>query len=534
MNYIPTIGLEIHSELKTESKMFCACPNYPESDIPAEGEARQVGGPPTGEARQGRPNSNICPICLGHPGTLPVANIEAIRLTRLAGLALHSEILQHSKFDRKNYFYPDLPKGYQISQYDQPLCLGGYLEINDVGGPPIWRASPVGGQIKKINITRVHLEEDTGKLMHPEGGDYSLVDFNRGGVPLMELVTEPDIENADQAREFVKELQLILRYLGVSDADMEKGKLRVEVNISMGTMGPDGKKKLGTKVEIKNLNSLKAVEGSVAFEIGRQVEMLKEGKKIIQETRGWDDFRNCTFSQREKEEAHDYRYFPEPDIPPLTITKDEIEKLRRQVGELPAQKRKRLILDYGLDTATAEIFICNRALTNYFEKAVSELEEWANVEEGDSKNTESESNLMAKLCANYLTSDVGGILKGVPFCEQNFRAAPENFAEFICLIYKKEISSKIAKAVLLEMAQNGGDPTEIIEKKGLSQIHDEKQIGAIIDEVLDKNPKAAADYVAGKQNAFQFLVGQVLAATQGRANPDVLKKILLEKLANPE
>jgi len=498
MEYIPIIGLEIHSELKTESKMFCACANNPESD---------------------KPNSNVCPVCLGHPGTLPSANAEAIKKVRMVGLALHSDIREYSKFDRKNYFYPDLPKGYQISQYDQPLCLGGYLEIND------------SVSIKKIRVTRVHMEEDTGKLMHPDGADYSLVDFNRGGLPLMELVTEPDIENSFQAREFVEELQLILRYLGASDADMEKGKMRVEVNISLGKLGPDGKKQLGTKVEIKNLNSLKAVEGSVAYEIGRQTELLKRGEKITQETRGWDDIRYCTFSQREKEEAFDYRYFPEPDIPPMIIGKSEIENLRALIGELPAEKRNRLIVQYGLEAATAEIFVVNRELGNYFERAMSELEEWTNVEESDNKNSESESNLLARLCANYLTTDVQGMLKGGVFCEDAFRATAENFAEFIKLIYKKEISSKIAKQVLCEMAKSGGDPTEIIAAMGLSQINDEKQIISVVDDILEKNVKAVADYKSGKANAFQFLVGQSLAITKGRANPDTLKRVLLDRLS---
>jgi aspartyl-tRNA(Asn)/glutamyl-tRNA(Gln) amidotransferase subunit B len=498
MEYIPTIGLEIHCELKTASKMFCSCPNDPDAK---------------------EPNTNICPVCLGHPGTLPVANAEAIRLTRLVGLALNSEILEHSKFDRKNYFYPDLPKGYQISQYDRPLCLGGCLEVND------------NGQIKKIGITRVHLEEDTGKLMHTENKDHSLVDFNRGGVPLMELVTDPDIENSNQAREFVKELQLILRYLGASDADMEKGQLRVEVNISMGKIGAGGKKQLGTKVEIKNLNSLKAVEGSVAYEIGRQTVMIKNGQKVAQETRGWNEFTGQTFSQREKEEANDYRYFPEPDIPPLTITPEEIKKLKSIVGELPAKKRIRFAHQYRLDAPTAEIFVANRDLGEYFEKAVSELEEWANNEEGDKSNTEAESRDLARLCANYLATDVLGILQSAPFREDNFPATPENFAEFICLIHKKEISSKIAKQVLAQMAKFGGDPTQIIRDKGLSQISSKGEIGKVVIQVLAENEKAAADWRAGKQNAFQFLIGQVLAATRGRANPDMVKDILLEKLS---
>ncbi|HNR81411.1 MAG TPA: Asp-tRNA(Asn)/Glu-tRNA(Gln) amidotransferase subunit GatB [Candidatus Pacearchaeota archaeon] len=498
MEYVPTIGLEIHCELKTASKMFCSCPNRPDT---------------------GAPNTNVCPVCLGHPGTLPVANREAIRLTRLVGLALDSRILEHSKFDRKNYFYPDLPKGYQISQYDQPLCSGGYLEISD------------GGKPKKIGITRVHLEEDTGKLMHSDDKDHSLVDFNRGGVPLMELVTEPDIENADQAREFVKELQLILRHLGASDADMEKGQLRVEVNISLGRIAPDGKKKLGTKVEIKNLNSLKAVEGSVAFEIGRQTARIKNGEKVVQETRGWNEFTGQTFSQREKEEAFDYRYFPEPDIPPLAISPGEIEKLKAAVGELPAKKRFRLAEQYGLGAAIVEIFVVNRDLGEYFEKIASELEEWVNVKEGDCENSDVQNHQLARLCANYLTTDVLGALAGKSFCEKEFPVSPENFAEFICLINKGEITSKIAKQVLAEMMKTGNDPSAIITQKGLSQIRDEKQIAAMIDEVLVKNQKAATDYRAGKQNAFQFLVGQTLAAAQGRANPDLLKKILLEKLA---
>lgn len=497
MEYVPTIGLEIHCELKTASKMFCSCPNRPDT---------------------GAPNTNVCPVCLGHPGTLPVANREAIRLTRLVGLALDSRILEHSKFDRKNYFYPDLPKGYQISQYDQPLCSGGYLEISD------------GGKPKKIGITRVHLEEDTGKLMHSDDKDHSLVDFNRGGVPLMELVTEPDIENADQAREFVKELQLILRHLGASDADMEKGQLRVEVNISLGRIAPDGKKKLGTKVEIKNLNSLKAVEGSVAFEIGRQTARIKNGEKVVQETRGWNEFTGQTFSQREKEEAFDYRYFPEPDIPPLAISPGEIEKLKAAVGELPAKKRFRLAEQYGLGAAIVEIFVVNRDLGEYFEKIASELEEWVNVKEGDCENSDVQNHQLARLCANYLTTDVLGALAGKSFCEKEFPVSPENFAEFICLINKGEITSKIAKQVLAEMMKTGNDPSAIITQKGLSQISGKKEIAVIVEGVMARNEKAVADYRAGKQNAFQFLIGQVLAATQGRANPDVLKEALLEKL----
>ena len=498
MEYIPTIGLEIHCELKTESKMFCSCANFPEEK---------------------EPNKNICPVCLGHPGTLPVANEDAIRKVRLVGLALGAQVLAYSKFDRKNYFYPDLPKGYQISQYDLPLCSGGALKVG------------FGDTEKNIKITRVHMEEDTAKLFHPDGADHSLVDFNRGGLPLMELVTDPDIENATQARDFVKELQLILRYLGASDADMEKGKMRVEVNISLSPKENGGVKKLGTKVEIKNLNSLKSVEGSVAYEIKRQSEILEQGGKISQETRGWDDVEQVTFSQREKEEAFDYRYFPEPDIPPMVISESEIAKLRASICELPSHRRTRFTEQYGINLAMVEMFTVNRAMGNFFEKAISEAEEWINVCEGDCDNTKDQSVVVAGLCANYLASDVQGILNGAEFNNENFRVTPENFAEFIKLIYKKEISSKIAKAVLLEMAQTGADPSDIIDKQGLSQISDAGQIATAIDEVLEKNPKAIADYKSGKGNAFQFLVGQVLAATKGRANPDVLKKTLSEKLS---
>ena len=498
MEYIPTIGLEIHCELATESKMFCSCRNFPEEK---------------------EPNKNICPVCLGHPGTLPVANAEAIRKVRLVGVALGSKILPNSKFDRKNYFYPDLSKGYQISQYDLPLCLGGVLEIGS------------GATKKTIGITRIHMEEDTGKLAHPDGADYSLVDFNRGGLPLMELVTDPDIENAAQAREFVKELQLILRYLGASDADMEKGKMRVEVNISLSPKDNGGKKVLGTKVEIKNLNSLRAVEGCVATEIARQSGILADGGKVLQETRGWSDAKLDTFSQREKEEAFDYRYFPEPDIPPMVITDGDIAKLRAMVCELPSQKRVRFADQYGLNPAMVEIFVTNRPMGNYFEKVISEAEEWINVTEGDCDNTKEQMSAVAGLCANYLVSDAQGILNGAEFTSENFKVTPENFAEFIKLIYKKEISSKIAKAVLAQMAQNGADPSDIIDKEGLSQINDDSQIMAAIEGVLEKNQKAVVDYRSGKGNSLQFLVGQVLAATRGRANPDMVKKTLLEKLS---
>ncbi|MEK6809107.1 MAG: Asp-tRNA(Asn)/Glu-tRNA(Gln) amidotransferase subunit GatB, partial [Nanoarchaeota archaeon] len=369
-------------ELKTESKMFCSCKNDPEEK---------------------RPNVNICPICMGHPGTLPVINAEAVRKTIKTGLALNCKVPAYSKFDRKNYFYPDLPKGYQISQYDKPLCKEGYLEVDD----------------RKVRITRVHLEEDTGRLIHDK--DNSLVDFNRAGIPLMELVTEPDITSAKEARNFAQELQLILRYLGVSDADMEKGQMRVEANVSLG-LG----RKLGTKVEIKNLNSFRSVEKAIDYEIKRQEEILKSGKKVLQETRGWNDIKQETFSQREKEEAHDYRYFPEPDLPPLRWTRDKINEIRRQIPELPKERRERFKKEYGLPekeiaeasphlsprsvsrSSAVEVFTQNKDLGDYYERTVSELRNWVKEIEAKSRVPQKEFLKLAKLCSNYIITDLQG------------------------------------------------------------------------------------------------------------------------------
>ena len=478
MPYKPTIGLEIHAELNTKSKMFCSCKNDPDEK---------------------RPNFNICPVCSAQPGTLPVANEEAIKKVIKTGLALNCTIAEESKFDRKNYFYPDLPKGYQISQYDQPLCAKGYLEI--------------GG--KKIGITRIHLEEDTGSLVHPEGADYSLVNLNRAGVPLMELVTEPDITSGQEAKDFAEELQLIFRYLGVSDADMEKGLMRVEVNISLSKT-----KKFGTKVEIKNLNSFKVVQKAIDFEITRQQKLLEAGEKVVQETRGWHDKKEITFSQREKEEAHDYRYFPEPDLPPLYFDTGDIEKIKAQIPELPAQKRDRFAKEYGLDEAPIEIFASNKDLSEYYEKAVSEFEEWT----GD------ESKKACKLLANYLISDVQGLLGSKQFIEKEFNITPENFAEFIKMIYKQEISSKVAKMVLAEMYHTRVDPSTIVDENKWGQMSDDGELEKIIQEIIAKNPKAVADYKGGNTNAIQFLSGQVMAATRGTASPQKVQELLKKLL----
>ncbi|MBZ9572202.1 Asp-tRNA(Asn)/Glu-tRNA(Gln) amidotransferase subunit GatB [Patescibacteria group bacterium] len=486
MAYQPTIGLEIHVELNTKSKMFCSCPNDPE---------------------ERNPNVNICPICLGHPGTLPTINQEAVKKVIKTGLALNCQIPEYSKFDRKNYFYPDLPKGYQISQYDMPFCKNGFLEINK----------------KKVKIRRVHLEEDTGKLIHEK--DYSLVDFNRAGIPLMELVTEPDLKSAKEARKFAEELKLILRYLNVSNADMEKGQLRVEANISLLRQIPNSKfqipKKLGTKVEIKNLNSFRAVEKAIDYEIERQAKVLKAGKKVIQETRGWNEVSGATVGQREKEEAHDYRYFPEPDLPPLYSKKEEIEKIKAEIPELPELRRERFKEEYKLKDLEIEFFVQNKDLGEYFEKVVSEF--------GPRLPAEKISKLI-KLAANYLITDLQGLLKGASVSGEGFLITPENFAEFIALIADGKISSKIAKIVLEEMFKTGADPSHIIEEKRLLLITDEVEIEKIVKKVISKNERAVKDFKKGKETALQFLIGQAIKETKGRANPKIVKEILVKTL----
>jgi len=477
MEYKTTIGLEIHVELKTKSKMFCSCKNDPDEK---------------------RPNYNICPVCTAQPGTLPVINKEAVRKTIKTGLALNCNIPETSKFDRKNYFYPDLPKGYQISQYDKPFCKQGYLELDD----------------KKIRITRVHLEEDTGRLVHEKGS--SLVDFNRAGIPLMEMVTEPDLTSGKQARKFAQELRLIFRYLNVSNADMEKGQMRVEVNISLSR-----DKKMGTKVEIKNLNSFKVVEQAIDYEIKRQAELLDEGEKIIQETRGWDEKKGITVSQREKEEAHDYRYLPEPDLPTLHLDKKFIQNIQGEIPELPAAKRIRLAYEYNLDEKAIEIFTFNKDLGEYFEKVMSELSNWL-------KRVDYQK--LVKLAVNYIITDFWSLFGRASIEELENKITPENFAELIKMIYKQEISSKIAKEILPQMLKTGVDPSHIMKEKGLSQILDAGEIEKIIKQVISKNQKAVEDYRKGKENALQFLAGQVMVATRGRAKPDIVQELLKKEL----
>ncbi|MDD4989983.1 MAG: Asp-tRNA(Asn)/Glu-tRNA(Gln) amidotransferase subunit GatB [Candidatus Pacebacteria bacterium] len=499
MDYKPTIGLEIHIELNTASKMFCSCRN---------------------DSGETEPNKNICPICLAHPGVLPMANEEAIKKVVKTALALNCQINKHSFFERKNYFYPDLPKGYQISQYQAPLSKNGYLDLPQ--------------NKKKIRITRIHLEEDTGSLVHPEGTDYSLVNFNRSGVPLMELVTEPDLETSSEVKEFIKELQLILRYLDVSGANMEKGEMRCEINISLA---PEKTKELGTKVEVKNLNSIAVAGAAVEYEIKRQSEILEKGENIVQETRGWHDAKRITFSQRQKEQAHDYLYFPEPDLPALNLSGEFIESIKNSLPELPQAKRFRFQEEYGLNINDVEVFIGKKGLADFFEQSVSELGEWVGSEKGEELKDE-EIKKLAKIASNYLINDVLGQenekagLKFIPTPNEVivWGFSPENFAEFVKMIYLGEISSKIAKTVLVKMIQTGNDPSHIVREEGLVQISDTGEIENIAKEVIALNPKPAADYKKGKMAALQFLIGQLMGKTKGKASPELAKETLEKML----
>jgi len=472
--YEPVIGLEIHCELKTKSKMFCSCANDP---------------------FRSEPNEHVCPICLGFPGTLPVPNKRAVELTLAVGKALHCQAAKESKFDRKNYFYPDLPKGYQISQYDLPFMEGGKMtvEVSD----PTEQGKSETRRGKTVRIRRVHLEEDTGKLLHQEGKDHSLVDYNRAGVPLVELVTEPDLTSAHEAAEFAKELQRILRSQDASDADMEKGKMRVEANISLRKMGS---KEFGTKVEVKNLNSFRSVERAIAYELERQNEMLKHGEKIIQETRGWDENKGKTFSQRTKEEAQDYRYFPEPDIPPLDASKWAVK-----IAELPEGRRRRYVEKFGLQEKQAAILIADRDKAYFFESALKGVKGMEPI-----------------AVANWVINEV--ILPYV------------NIDAFIRLmngVSTGRISVPKAKEILSEARTLKIDVSEkvgVLESSGVQVISDQGELGSIVDEVFKKHPGAVADVKAGKAQALGFLVGQVMAKTKGQADPNVVSNLLQKKL----
>ncbi|HPI67132.1 MAG TPA: Asp-tRNA(Asn)/Glu-tRNA(Gln) amidotransferase subunit GatB [bacterium] len=500
-NYQPTIGLEIHIELKTKTKMFCGCLNENEK---------------IGSAEILAANKNVCPICLAHPGTMPVPNVAAIKAVIKAGLALNCELAEKSKFDRKQYFYPDLPKGYQISQYDAPLCQDGYLEINQ----------------KKIGITRIHLEEDTAKLTHTKEG--TLIDFNRAGVPLMELVTEPEIESGAEAKEFCQELQAILRELEISDANMEKGQMRCEVNISLSAT-----KNLGTKVEIKNLNSFRAVEKSIDYEIKRQTKILEANEKIIQETRGWNESVAETFSQRAKEGSADYRYFPEPDIPPLIFKANnkeiDLKKIKRELPELPADKRKRFSEEYGFNNSDAKIITSDPLLADYTERIVSEIKIWLQ-DCGEFEGTAEEiwqnnKDKAFKLMAGWLTSKLAGLLTARKLSWAENTISAENMAEFITMILTKKVSSKNANILLEKMLETGGDPSQILEDEDLKTTTD-FDLEKVITEIINKNPEQVAQFKAGKVALLKFFLGQVMKESKGQAEPMEAEQILIKKLSD--
>ena len=470
--YYVTIGLEVHAELSTKSKMWCGCRNNPFAD---------------------EPNVNICPICTAHPGALPVPNKQAIESVIKFGLAINGDIADFSEFDRKNYFYPDIPKGYQISQYKYPIVSGGHLADFD--------------------ITRVHLEEDTGTNKHK--GDYSLVDYNRAGVPLMELVTEPHtFESAEEAgREalrFAKELQLLLWYLEVSHANMEKGEMRVEANISVS----EDKDNYGTKVEIKNLNSFKSVERGIKYEVDRMVALIEEGKgeEIVQETRGWDEAKQKTFSQRKKESSHDYRYFPDPDLPKMYLHEAfDLKKMKEELPELPWEKRERYRKDYGIKDEDIESYVADIELARWFEELAKDLGKKDNI----------------KIASNYITSDYLGLKKNNP--EINLPSTP-NFKELIELVSENKISSRGAKDILAIIVEKDGSPAEIAEREGLIQKNDPEALKKIAEKVIAENSEAVESYKSGKENALMALVGGIMKETKGSANPKLAKEVLLDML----
>ncbi|HEX3095825.1 MAG TPA: Asp-tRNA(Asn)/Glu-tRNA(Gln) amidotransferase subunit GatB [Patescibacteria group bacterium] len=503
--YKPVIGLEIHVQLATKSKMFGRAPNNPNEKTP---------------------NTNIDEVATGEPGTLPVINSEAVRLGVMVGMALNCEIPEYSKFDRKHYFYPDLPKGYQISQLDHPVAEHGWVEIPVPANPE--REGNPEAYTKRIRITRAHLEEDAGKNTHPEGLPYSLVDYNRAGSPLLEIVTEPDVETAEEARIFLQELQRIVRYVGASTADMEKGTMRCEPNISVRKPGEETLPKY--KVEVKNINSFKFAEAAINYEIPRHIEMLEEGNMPKQVTMGWNEKLNETTEQREKGEANDYRYMPEPDLPELHFTEEFKAKLRSEIPELPNAKRARFAEEFGLAQSTIEDLINWKELNEYFENVVSEIDAWL-VTENKSDDKELRAKLI-KLASNWCLQDFSALLNAELANPLEAKVSAENMAELVKLIDSGKISSSAAKPVFKTMYEHGGEPHAIVEELGLSQVSDEGAIEAAIDTALAGNEKAVADFKAGNERAFGSIVGAVMKEMKGKANPQVVNEILKKKLSD--
>ncbi len=477
MDWEVVVGLEVHTELKTQTKIFCGCSTRFGADQ----------------------NTNVCPVCLGMPGVLPVLNEKVVEFAIRTGLALNCQIAEFSKFDRKNYYYPDLPKNFQTSQYDLPIALNGYLDIE------------VNGETRRIRINRVHIEEDAGKLVHSgsiSNSEYALVDYNRGGVPLLEIVTEPDMRSPEEAKAYLEKLKMILEYIDVSDCKMEEGSLRCDANISLR---PAGTEKLGTKAELKNLNSFRSIQRGLEYEIVRQTDLLESGGRVIQETRTWDEAKGVTLSMRSKEQAHDYRYFPEPDLPPIVLEQETIEAIRRSLPELPETRQKRLISEHGLSLYDAQVLTATRPMAEYFDAVVK-------------------LGADAKQAANWLMGDVSKHLNAAGISIAESPVAPQQLVDLLGLLDKGAISNKIAKTVFEEMWETGKEAAAVVAEKGLSQISNEGEIVAIVDAVLAANPQSVADFKAGKERAIGFLVGQIMKQTKGRANPDLVNRLLKERM----
>ncbi len=478
MEYEVVIGCEVHVELKTKTKIFCSCPT-------------DFGG---------EPNTHVCPVCLGLPGTLPVLNKKVLEYAIKAGLAMNCEIARFSKFDRKNYFYPDLTKAYQISQFDLPICKNGYIDIETSEGK------------KKIGITRIHMEEDAGKLVH-QGATIttsagSLADYNRAGVPLIEIVSEPDMRSAEDVLAFLTNLKAIIEYTGVSDARMEQGSLRCDVNLSLR---PAGQKEFGTRAEIKNLNSFRAVERVIKYEIDRQTDILESGGKVVQETRTWDDGKGMTFSLRSKEDSDEYRYFPDPDLTPIIVTDAYIEELRASLPELPQVKRARMIEEDGLPEYDAGVITASKALADFYDGVRAHYDD-------------------AKKISNWIMVELLAKVNAEGMELEAVKIQPEQMAALLKLVDSGDISGKIAKKVFAEMFATGKDPADIIKEQGLVQISDEGALKEMVSHVVEANPKSVEDYKAGKTKAMGFLVGQIMKQSRGQANPAVINKLLAEKL----
>jgi len=476
--YEVVVGLEVHAQVLTQSKMFCGCST---------------------DYLTTPPNANTCPVCLGLPGSLPVINRRAVEATIRTALALNCEIPEFSKFDRKNYFYPDLPKGYQISQYDLPFSRHGHLEFD------------VKGEMRRCGITRVHLEEDTGKLVHEGAIDQaqaSLVNFNRAGVPLMEIVSEPDLRSADEAREYVMRLRAILQYIGVNNGDMESGQLRCDANVSLR---PVGATELGTKVEIKNMNSFRAIHRAIEYEIGRQTEVLEAGGRLVQETRGWNDTRGLTVSQRTKEFAEDYRYFPEPDLPPLEVSREWVAEIRSSLPELPAARRERFVTGYGLTSYDASLLTSSQPMAEFFEETVR-------------------LGTPAKAAANWMLGDFSRLLNAEHTEIEQASVKPTHLQQLIALVESGVISGKMAKQTFEAMYRAPDPGPALAALRGSTQISGDAELEGIVAQVIGENAKSVADFKAGKQQALKFLIGQGMKISKGRANPQRLEALLKEKI----